>query len=200
MKKTNFTLENKTTYVVSGYMRTGTSMMMKALETGGLEAVRSDKRDKMNDRFGDKDYKPNPNGFYEIERMRKVRQDDFMEKQKGKLIKVMFNDVLNLPIRNYKIVFMLRNKEEVRQSFEAFFQRKFPTVKYNELMKYIIEHLENRKDIQLVVLSYRDVIDNPNKEFQKLKDDDWKIDVEECVSVVKPELCRFRLENLTIGI
>jgi len=30
-------MNDKILYVVSGFMRTGTSMMMKALETGGLK-------------------------------------------------------------------------------------------------------------------------------------------------------------------
>jgi len=192
--------DKKTIYVVSGFMRTGTSMMMKAFETGGLEVVRSNERDKMNDKFGDKDYKPNPNGFYEIENLSQVRQDDFMEKCRGKVIKVMFNDVLNISVKDYKVVFMIRNKEEVRQSFEAFFQRKSPAIKYDKLMEHIVKILENRKDVQLTVLNYRDVINNPRKEFQKLKDGGWEIDIDKCISIVSPNLCRFKIENLTIGI
>jgi len=189
------------TNVVSGFMRTGTSMMMRALEAGGLEATKSNERDKMNDRFGDKDYRPNPNGFYEIENLSQVRQDDFMEKCRGKLIKAMFNDVLNIPVKDYKIVFMIRDKEEIRQSFEAFFNTKAPMIeRYDERMEHIIKLLKNRKDVQLTVLNYRDVIDNPRKEFQKLKDGGWKIDVDKCISIVDPNLCRFRKENLTIGI
>ena len=34
-------------YVVSGYPRSGTSMMMECLEAGGLEMVKSEKRDEL---------------------------------------------------------------------------------------------------------------------------------------------------------
>ncbi len=51
-------------YLVSGDMRTGTSMMMQALEAGGLEAVYNENRDRMNQQYGDKDYQPNGGGFY----------------------------------------------------------------------------------------------------------------------------------------
>ena len=40
-------------YVVTGYMRTGTSMMMQCLQAGGLEAVYSPAREGMNERHGE---------------------------------------------------------------------------------------------------------------------------------------------------
>ena len=49
-------------FIVSGFMRTGTSMMMKCLEAGGLEAVFNPTRERMNKDFGDEHDQPNEGG------------------------------------------------------------------------------------------------------------------------------------------
>ena len=55
-------------YIVSGFMRTGTSMMMKALEAGGLEAAYQQSREAMRKRYADEHYDPNVGGRYELRR------------------------------------------------------------------------------------------------------------------------------------
>ena len=52
-------------YVVSGFKRTGTSMMMHALIAGGLDGVYSEQRQHITDKIPEGEYNPNPNGFYE---------------------------------------------------------------------------------------------------------------------------------------
>jgi len=192
-------MSNKTTYIVSGYMRTGTSMMMKALEAGGLEAAFNPSRNEMNKEFGDKDYKPNVGGFYELER-REYNQPNFPRMYEGKLLKCLWGGLTKFVVGDYKVVFMKRDPEEIRQSYEAFFGGQAPPSlkRYDEIMKESIAMLLNRKDTQLIILNYRDVLENPRKEFEKLKD--WSIDIEKCVEVVSPELCRFKIEELTVGI
>ena len=51
--------DDKILYVVSGFMRTGTSMMMKALEAGGLKVKYKQSREEMRKSFADKYYDPN---------------------------------------------------------------------------------------------------------------------------------------------
>jgi len=191
----------KVTYVVSGYMRTGTSMMMQALEAAGLEAAFNPIRNRLNTDFGDDKYKPNPGGFYELQR-NEYKQYGFPRMYEGKLIKCLWGGLAKFVVGNYKVVFMMRDPEEIRQSFEAFFGGQAPPTlaNYEEIMKDSIDLLNNRKDTRLIILQYRDVIENPKKEFQKLKDDGWKIDIDKAILTVKPDLYRFRKERLTIGI
>jgi len=193
--------EFKTTYVVSGYMRTGTSMMMKALEAGGLEAAINPDRDKMNQQFGDSNYKPNVGGFYELNRS-EYQQYGFPRMYEGKLLKCLWGGVAKVVVGDYRIVFMMRNPEEIRQSYEAFFDGRVPPSleKYEDIMKDTIDMLENRKDTRVLIIQYRNVINNPRKEFQKIKDFGFPIDIERAISVVDPTLCRFKLEDLTVGI
>lgn len=202
MEKQSYLQNNmKTTYIVSGYMRTGTSMMMKALEAGGLEPVYNKNRDKMNERFGDEYYEPNEGGFYELE-VRDYREFDFPKKFEGKLIKCLWGGLMKMIVGKYKIAFMMRDPEEIRQSYEGFFNQSPPSSfkNYKEQMKNSIEMMRNRKDVEITVLNYRDVIENPEKEFMKLKDADWEIDVNKSISTVNSNLFRFRKENLTKGI
>lgn len=188
-------------YVVSGFMRSGTSMMMRALEAGGLEAAFAPERDEMNERFGDEDYQPNPGGFYELNR-REYREHGFPRKYEGKLIKCLWGGLPRFVVGAYQIVFMLRDPEEIRQSFESFFNQPAPPMltTYDEQMQDAIDLLRNRRDTTVCVLQYRDVIADPVSAFEQLLGSGWPIDVEQAAAVVDPELCRFRLEELTVGI
>jgi len=197
MKKNNEIL-----YVVSGFMRTGTSMMMKALEEGGLEAEYKQSRDEMKNHFADENYDPNIGGLYELNR-NDYLEFGFPEKYKGKLIKALNQGVSRMAVMpGIRVVFMMRDPEEIRQSYEAFFGKPLSNMEhYKRNMQDCIERIKNRKDvISLNIFNYRDVVKNPLKHFKILKDAGWEIDVEKAVKVVDSKYCRFKKEILTIGI
>ena len=102
-------------FVVSGYRRTGTSAMMKALHKGGIPAIFSPHIEDGNpDASG---YQPNPGGLWEVgfnqymnaKFLRKFIPDD-------SVIKIMFDGLPCLPQRAYKIIFMERDPEEITAS------------------------------------------------------------------------------------
>jgi hypothetical protein len=191
-----------TVFMVSGYMRTGTSMMMRALEAGGLEVVARESRDEYRKKFADEYYDPNEGGLYELERQ-DYKAFDFPLKYKGKLIKCLMAGKAHIAVvPKLKVVFMRRDFEEIRQSYQAFFDNELgaPKERLEALIKDSIEQLRNRKDCDLQVFWYRDVVENPKKYFEILKNDGWPIDVEKAAAIVNPELCRFRKEILTEGI
>ena len=189
------------TYFVSGYMRCGTSMMMDALTAGGLSPAFNPERDRMNEVFGDEHYQPNPNGFYELSR-KEYQETGFPRGYEGKLIKILFGGINRIVAGNYKIIFMRRDFEEIRQSYEGFFGNVLQITE-NELIAKIedaIGILKQRRDVDITEVWYRDVIEDPLKVFTFLKGRGWPIDPEKAAEVVNPELCRFRLENLEVGI
>ncbi len=96
-------------YVVSGLPRSGTSMMMKMLEAGGLEPVTDGIRSADDD---------NPKGYYELEAVKRTKQDpSWVEPARGKVVKVISQLLQDLPAtEKYKIVFMRRNLDEVLAS------------------------------------------------------------------------------------
>ncbi len=211
--------------IASGYMRTGTSMMMQALIAGGLEPAFEPKREKLNERVSDEDYKLNAGGMWEIP-LREYGAAGFPSKYEGKLIKIMSWGLPTICGGEYKVVIMRRDPEEIRQSIGAMkegdygdwwhvknyyrrpaendplskFVNKHPefVICYNKMMDHLISMMKMRRDVDLTLLNYRDVVDDPYREFEKLAH--WGIDVDAAASVVDPKQCRYRLENLTVGI
>lgn len=193
----------KPTWIVSGFMRSGTSMMMHALAAGGLEAAFDAERDtRMNDRWGDGDYLPNPNGFYELAR-EDYQDEDFPTQYEGKLIKCLWGGMLRLkPGGDYRIVFMRRDPEEIRQSYEAFFDKSAPAVvqQYDRVMERITGILEQRRDVNLTVIRYENLMAEPLPYFEYLARSGWPIDATEAASIPDPDLYRFRLDQLDQGV
>lgn len=195
-------MKDDTVYVVSGYMRTGTSMVMKALEEGGMVAVYRQSREEMRLRHADEHYDPNIGGLYELERT-DYSEWDFPEKYKGKLIKALNSAVPRMAVMpSIKVVFLRRDAEEVRQSFNAFFGGQLQkTDDLDKGMEDVIKRIQNRKDVKsLDVFWYREFLNNPLKHLLTLKEHGWPINIEKAASVINPQLIRFKKEDLTIGI
>jgi len=176
-------------------------MMMKALESGGLTAAHNTIRNEMNTEFGDEHYQPNEGGFYELHKSQ-YRDDNFPYAYEGMLIKLLMGGITSIGAGNYNIVFMVRDFEEITQSHNAFFDHppKMNADRYEFMKNKNIGILEQRRDINLTVLNYRDVVDDPTREFTKLKNAGWEIDVEKCTGIVDVSKCRFRLEDLQVGV
>lgn len=96
--------------IVSGLPRSGTSMMMKMLEAGGLEILTDNRR------TADEN---NPKGYYEFEQVKKLKEGDFdwLPQARGKVVKIISALLEYLPNRyQYKIVFMRRDMNEILSS------------------------------------------------------------------------------------
>ncbi len=92
--------------IVSGLPRSGTSMMMRILEAGGLPVLTDGVRTPDAD---------NPNGYYEIERVKHTREDSsWLVQADGKAVKMVYRLLYDLPPdRPYSIIFMQRDLKEV---------------------------------------------------------------------------------------
>jgi len=107
VKKTN---EGNSIIIVSGLPRSGTSMMMKMLVAGKIEVFTD------NLRVADED---NPEGYFEFERVKKLKEGDFewLAQAKGKAVKVISALLEFLPPQfNYRVVFMQRRMSEILAS------------------------------------------------------------------------------------
>ena len=105
-------------YIVSGLPRSGTSMMMKMLEAGGLEILTD------NIRTADDD---NLQGYYEFERVKQLREGDihWMAEAQGKVVKVISALLEYLPKdQHYKIIFMEREMTEILASQRKMLERR----------------------------------------------------------------------------
>ena len=91
--------------VVSGLPRSGTSMMMRMLEAGGVPVLTDEKRE------ADED---NLQGYYEDERVKQLREDaSWITEAEGKAVKVISYLLRHLPCgHSYKVIFMERRIPE----------------------------------------------------------------------------------------
>jgi hypothetical protein len=95
--------------VVSGLPRSGTSLMMRMLEAGGLPPLSDSIREADID---------NPNGYYEFEPVKQIAKDvSRLQDAEEKAVKIISSLLRDLPSsRHYKVIFMERKIEEVLAS------------------------------------------------------------------------------------
>ena len=104
--------------VVSGLPRSGTSMMMRMLEAGGVAPFTD------GERIADVD---NPEGYYEYRRVMDLEKDpdrSWVRQARGRALKVISFLLRHLPHDNvYRIVYMRRNLDEVLTSQDKMLDR-----------------------------------------------------------------------------
>jgi hypothetical protein len=104
--------------VVSGLPRSGTSMMMRMLEAGGLPILAD------GERGADID---NPKGYFELERIKNLEKEtdkSYLRAARGKAVKVISFLIKDLPDENdYHVLFMRRDLDEVLTSQQKMIDR-----------------------------------------------------------------------------
>jgi LPS sulfotransferase NodH len=111
-------MANDTIILVSGLPRSGTSLMMKMLEAGGLTLLVDHVRQ------ADED---NPKGYYEFEPVKamKAGDSDWLPDARGKVVKVVAPLLKYLPEGGqYRIVFMRRAMPEILASQKKMLERR----------------------------------------------------------------------------
>ena len=178
-------------YIVSGLERSGTSMMMQILYKGGFPVAFDTSR---------KPDEHNPKGYYELEGgkiINRLMNGSFpIERYKGKCIKITAYGLKFLPKGNYKIIYMLRDLDEILDSMEKMsgpLDREVEKPLLKKLNNYILHLMEKRDDIDYIRVRYNDVIRNPREEIKRVdKFLGNRLNVEEAVKAVDPSLYRNR--------
>jgi hypothetical protein len=158
--------------VVSGLPRSGTSMLMKMLEAGGLPLVVDGQR------VADED---NPKGYYEDERVKNLAQEldrGWLKAARGRAIKIISFLLKELPPQhNYRVVFMRRNLQEVLASQGKMLKRlgeasdtgdeRMRELFENDLWKarYLLKH---RPQFETLEVHYRDVLEKPAEQADRI--------------------------------
>ncbi|MBW2386514.1 MAG: sulfotransferase domain-containing protein [Deltaproteobacteria bacterium] len=159
--------------IVSGLPRSGTSMMMKMLEAGGL-AIMSDA-----EREADVD---NPKGYFEYERIKDLEKEtdkSYVQEGRGKALKVISFLIKDLPDDNdYRVIFMRRDLTEVLLSQGKMIDRRgsTDTSASDEAMKeayrndIVRTRLLCRKspNMELIEIHYSESIENPAETARKV--------------------------------
>jgi LPS sulfotransferase NodH len=185
--------------IVSGLPRSGTSMMMKMLEAGGIPPLTDEIREADTD---------NPKGYYEFERVKKLDKGDtaWLPEAEGKSVKVISALLKNLPADyDYRIIFMRRDMGEILASQRKMLVRRgenaddVDEAKMAQLFRKHLNQVEGwltqQDNVQTLDLHYSDILADPVPAIAKLNAFlGEKLDVEAAAQVVDPNLYRNRKE------
>ena len=158
--------------VVSGLPRSGTSMMMKMLEATGFNILTD------NFRTADEN---NPGGYYEFERVKKLKEGDFdwLPLARGKVVKIISALLEFLPNRyQYKIIFISRDMDEILASQKRMMVRngkpddqisdeKLAEV-YEKHLKKVEAWLERQPNMSILYVSYNHILQNPQPSLSQI--------------------------------
>ena len=176
-------------YLVTGFMRSGTSLMMQALEAGGLPVVRNEARDQITRFHGGFAYEANPAGLYEVS-PEEMEQPGFPRQHDGRAVKVVVAALGHLAVHDYRVVCMHREARQVVDSAWRAFRIKVTAATVRAWVDEGVKTLDNRRDVRDVQhVAYENVLADPALVLKRL---DWPIDAEAAAKVVKPELWRCR--------
>lgn len=182
--------------IVSGLPRSGTSMMMKMLETGGLPPL----TDKL--RTADDD---NPKGYYEFERVKKLEKGavSWLSEAQGKAVKVISALLTYLPpTYTYRVIFMHRAMPEILASQKKMLvhRQAADDVSDEEMAVLYLEHLRSvdswingRSNIKRIDINFNEILENPLPHIARLdKFLNGILDTGKAEAVIDPGLYRHR--------
>lgn len=182
--------------IVSGLPRSGTSMMMRMLEAGGVPPVVDGERKANAD---------NPMGYYEFEPVKALKEDSsWVAESTGQAVKVIYKLVYDLPNNvPYRIVFMQRDIEEVLSSQEKMMRRDGldPDTIGRDLLFNLFQTdvmdfrrwAEVQGNIQIMYADYRRMVDEPEEMSRHIAEFlGQDLDIQAMASVVDPDLYRNR--------
>lgn len=183
--------------IVSGLPRSGTSMMMKMLEAGGLPVLTDHQR------VPDED---NPKGYYEFERVKKLPEGDYawLPEARGKVVKVISALLEHLPEGyDYRVIFMQRKMEEILASQKQMLVRAnkpSDDVSDDDLAAMYTRHLASvqawlatRPNFRVLNVDYNDLLIRPETHLPQINRFlGGNLDIEKMTYVVDPSLYRQR--------
>ena len=158
--------------VVSGLPRSGTSMMMRMLVGGGLEAFTDEER------VADVD---NPKGYFEFERVKNLEKDpdrSWVKGARGQTLKVISFLLPFLPDDNrYRIIFLRRHLDEILASQTKMLDRLGTQDDAEaEMMREAFRnqiaaariHVRKQPNMDILEINYADTVGNPTSTAQKV--------------------------------
>jgi len=182
--------------IVSGLPRSGTSMMMKAIEAGGIEPLID------HIRKADED---NPKGYYEFEPVKKTKEDaSWLKDAPGKVVKMVYRLLYDLPAdHQYRVIFTHRDLKEVLASQAKMLKRSGKsgggisdeqmeglfTAELDKCKKW----LAARPNFKVLYINHRDMINDGRSQAEMINTFlAGGLDVDAMASVVDPALYRNR--------
>lgn len=183
--------------VVSGLPRSGTSMLMRMLDAGGIDLVTDGVRQADSD---------NPHSYFEFERVKQLHRDpdtSWLTGCRGKAIKIVSFFLKDLPgANNYDVIFMQRDLREIIASQNVMLARRGETsdtgdermeLLYREHLEAVGRLLAGAPHFRTIDVEYRDVVANPLHHARRIAGFLGRpLDVNAMAAAVDAELYRHR--------
>jgi hypothetical protein len=183
--------------VVSGLPRSGTSMLMRMLDAGGVPLLVDGIR------TADED---NPAGYFELEQVKEIEGGgdlSWVASARGKAVKVISMLLEHLPARfNYRVIFLDREISEVLASQRKMLARRGESSTTNDERMAELYTVHLRKVRRLLAadprftaleVAYTDVITNPRGQAGRIAAFLGRaLDVDRMAAAVDPALYRNR--------
>jgi hypothetical protein len=184
------------TTIVSGLPRSGTSLMMRMLEAGGIPAL----TDRL--RAADPD---NPRGYYEFEPVKRTKHDaSWLAGARGRAAKMVHLLLYDLPPAGgpYRIIFMRRRLTEVIASQTAMLQRtgkqgsSLPAERlmqiYDEQVRKVLAWLRSQPAFRVLEVDYNALLAAPEPGLAAIAEFLDLPDTTPMRAVIEPSLYRQR--------
>ena len=185
--------------VVTGLPRSGTSMIMRMLQSGGLDLMTDGVRRPDPD---------NPMGYFEYEGVKKLKTDaSRLYRAKGKAVKIVSPLLAYLPYDlNYRMIFVRRNLAEILASQRKMIERRNPNRasvpddglvhQYRLHLNRVQAWLQDRGNMACLFVEYRAVLADPRLHAANIRDFlGLPLDVDGMAGAVEPSLYRNRLHD-----
>jgi len=181
--------------IVSGLPRSGTSLMMRMLNVGGIPALCDEQRTPDAD---------NPNGYYEFESVKSIQNyGEWIDRAVGHSVKMVYNLLEHLPKdREYRVVFMRRQIDEIIQSQRAMLLRngiktEIPDEEIKELFERVLRQfyswLPSQTHLKLINVSYNELLSRPASTIAQINRHlGYSLDTEAMAQVIDHSLYRNR--------
>lgn len=153
--------------IVSGLPRSGTSLMMQMLDTGGLSLLIDDNR---------KPDESNPKGYYEYDPVMSIhKNNEWLHLSKNKGVKIVAPLLKFLdPKYRYKVIFMNRDLSEIVKSQQKMIG-KDPEIMpirlfdaYNKQLEMVESWKEKEPGVELIYINYKDALYRTEKVIKKV--------------------------------
>jgi hypothetical protein len=183
--------------VVSGLPRSGTSMMMQILASGGLPTL--------TDGIREADIS-NPKGYFEFERVKQLKSDSsWLNSARGQVVKVIHLLLYDLPPKHqYRVIFMRRNLAEIIASQNAMLEhsRRSPVAGddgavarvFEKQLREVLRWCREQSNFRVLEMDYNRLVEAPHEQLRGLPAFlDADLDLDAMAAVVEASLYRNRV-------
>jgi hypothetical protein len=183
--------------VVSGLPRSGTSMMMRMLEAGGLAPLTDGERQADTD---------NLRGYYELERVKQLPRGDYgwLEEARGRAVKVISTLLMHLPSTYpYRVIFMRRSMGEILASQRKMLEHRQEdpdrlseaqlAAMYEKVLADADRWMRERQNVEHLYADFNEIVRDPARLVDEVRAFlGLPLDREKMLQVVEPALYRQR--------